>query len=260
MPCKCLVCQRFSDPGGATGATLANGRPCGSDPPKTALACAAGPFEEAAPRIIPCRKAGRSPGAGEMSAVGVRTDMCRSPVPCRRGEPAGRKLREPLGPPPRSGRKSGRGSSTVRGPSGTPARVRCRALDPARLGRPETCRSPSAGRRGRVGVTAATCSDHCDSADQRWRCNFGLIRKVTLGIFYAHAIELAPARPGYGSVREHSALRYGHGIQVRDRRNVLPESLSWTSVRAARATGGHGSRGSSGREGQRDSLFLHLPG
>ena len=51
----------------------------GSAPPKTVLACTSGPFGEVAPRIFPCRKAGRPQGAGEASAEGVWTLMRRSP-------------------------------------------------------------------------------------------------------------------------------------------------------------------------------------
>ena len=42
----------------------------GATPLKTALACANGPFEEVAPRIFPCRKAGHRGGAAKGSAGG----------------------------------------------------------------------------------------------------------------------------------------------------------------------------------------------
>lgn len=48
-------------------------------PPKTALACTAGPFGEVAPEIFPCRKAGRPQGAAEAFAEGFRTVMSRPP-------------------------------------------------------------------------------------------------------------------------------------------------------------------------------------
>lgn len=62
----------------------------GATPPKSALACAAGPVEEVAPRIFPCRKAGRARGPLRSSlkrpdSVALRNcDSCRDPGCCCR--------------------------------------------------------------------------------------------------------------------------------------------------------------------------------
>ena len=54
-----LVRQGVSDPGCVPGARAPKNGPCGSAPPKMALACARRPFGEVAPGILPCRKAAR---------------------------------------------------------------------------------------------------------------------------------------------------------------------------------------------------------
>ena len=51
--------QRLTFRPGRTGETVQKVSGAGATPPKTALACAGGPFEEVAPGIFPCRKAGR---------------------------------------------------------------------------------------------------------------------------------------------------------------------------------------------------------
>ena len=53
----------------------------GATPPKTALACAAGPFGEVAPGTLPCRKALWPRWAPVASAVGVRGVMRHPPNP-----------------------------------------------------------------------------------------------------------------------------------------------------------------------------------
>ena len=66
----------------------------GATPPKTALACAGGPFEEVAPGIFPCRKAGRLRGSVEVLPKDIRTPVypaqrlcgpCRGPILRRHG-------------------------------------------------------------------------------------------------------------------------------------------------------------------------------
>ena len=59
---------------GRTGKTVQEVSGAGATPPKTALACACGPFEEVAPEIFPCRKAGRPvrpPGMPSRPSWGV---------------------------------------------------------------------------------------------------------------------------------------------------------------------------------------------
>ena len=51
------VRQGVGDPGCTPWARRPKSRPCGSAPPKTALACTSGPFGEVAPGDSPCRKA-----------------------------------------------------------------------------------------------------------------------------------------------------------------------------------------------------------
>ena len=68
-----LVRQGVSDPGCTPGARAPKSGPCGSAPPKTALACASGPFGEVAPGNPPCRKAGRPASGAKGFAAGVRT-------------------------------------------------------------------------------------------------------------------------------------------------------------------------------------------
>ena len=60
----------------------------GATPPKTALACTAGPFGEVAPEIVPCRKAGWPQGAGETFAKDFRTVMSRPPSTRSASRPA----------------------------------------------------------------------------------------------------------------------------------------------------------------------------
>ena len=45
----------------------------GATPPKSALACAGGPFGEVAPGDFPCRKAGAARGAAVAFTEGIRT-------------------------------------------------------------------------------------------------------------------------------------------------------------------------------------------
>ena len=58
---KLLSVMEFWDGAGRPSQGRRNTSGAGATPPKTALACAVGPFAEVAPGIFPCRKAGAPP-------------------------------------------------------------------------------------------------------------------------------------------------------------------------------------------------------